>query len=266
MTASILIGTPCYGGAVQVNYFRSMLRLRPALAARGIAADVKTLAQESLISRGRNTIAAEFMGSPSFTHLLFIDADIGFPPDAIPRLLAFGAPVVAGCYPLKLVDYAAVAEVATTRPELGAPGVLEAASLRYPLRAEGVRELRDGFIPVDDVGAGFLLLERRVLETMIAHHGDELRYDNDVAGYASPAASHELEGELAFYAFFESGVDPETRRYLSEDYAFLRRWRRLGGEVWMDVTLPLTHVGSHDHRGHVGYFLERLGVLGRAGG
>jgi hypothetical protein len=48
---------------------------------------------------------------------------------------------------------------------------------------------------------------------------------------------------------FEPMIEPETGEYLSEDYAFCRRWRDLGGEVWADAESPLTHVGHATYRG-----------------
>jgi hypothetical protein len=41
-----------------------------------------------------------------------------------------------------------------------------------------------------------------------------------------------------------SMIDKETGEYLSEDYAFCRRWRDLGGEIWVDLESKLTHVGA----------------------
>jgi hypothetical protein len=265
----LFIATPAYGGFVTTIYLESLLAAKARLEAEGARVVVYTVTNESLITRARNACVARFRaarleGEP-FTHLLFVDGDVGFPPDAIPRLIRFGAPAVAGCYPLKAVDYAAIAEALRERPPLAAsPEALESATLSYPLRAAPITEIRDGFVRVEEVGCGFLLLERRVLDQLIARYGDELRYVNDVAGYGEPSRTHELVAdELTFHALFETAIDPATRRYLSEDYAFLRRWRELGGELWMDITLPLAHAGTHLHRGHVGYFLERLGVIDR---
>jgi hypothetical protein len=269
----LFIATPAYGGMVTTAYLESLLDARAALEADGATIAVYTVRNESLVTRARNACVARFLaaraGGEPFTHLMFIDADIGFPGEAIGRLLAFGEPVVAGCYPMKSIDYAAIAELARAgHPLAERPDTLEAATAAYPLNAPPITELRDGFIPVDDVGAGFLLLQRRVLEEMIAAGGETLRYTNNVAGYEVPARDHELAAPVLYHALFEAGIDPESRLYLSEDFAFLRRWRRLRpGEnrVWMDVTLPLRHLGSHEWRGHVGYFLERHGVLARAG-
>ena len=44
-------------------------------------------------------------------------------------------------------------------------------------------------------------------------------------------------------------IEPETGIYLSEDYAFCRRWRDLGGEIWLDAQGSLTHSGSCDFTG-----------------
>jgi hypothetical protein len=264
----LFIATPAYGGQVTTTYLESLLDARGALEAEGARVAVYAVRNESLITRARNACVARFLaarqGGEPFTHLMFIDADVGFPREAIGRLLAFGEPVTAGCYPMKWIDFAAVAALARDgHPLARQPEMLEAATATYPLSASAVTELRDGFVPVDAVGAGFLLLERRVLEEMIAAGGEALRYDNNVRGYEAPARDHELAGPLAYHALFEAWIDPVSRRYLSEDFAFLGRWRALGGRVWLDVTLPLTHVGSHEFRGHVGYFLERLGVLAR---
>lgn len=268
----LFIATPAYGGQVTTIYLESLLDARAALEAEGARVSVYTVRNESLITRARNACAARFLaarleGEP-FTHLMFIDADIGFPREAIGRMIRFGEPVVAGCYPMKSIDHAAIADLVRSGHPLAAhPDSLEAATSSYPLAARGIGELRDGFVPVDEVGAGFLLVQRRALEEMIAAGGEALRYENNVRGYEVPARDHELHTPVVYHSLFEAGVDPQTRTYVSEDFAFLRRWRSLGAEhrVWLDVTLPLSHLGSHEWRGNVGQFLERMGVLVRDG-
>ncbi len=37
------------------------------------------------------------------------------------------------------------------------------------------------------------------------------------------------------FALFDCIIDPETGAYLSEDYSFCLRWRKIGGEIWIDT-------------------------------
>ncbi|MGK9165727.1 hypothetical protein KXR53_05490 [Inquilinus limosus] len=57
--------------------------------------------------------------------------------------------------------------------------------------------------------------------------------------------------EAPYYSlFFDCMVDPDTRRSLSEDYAFCRRWRDIGGNVYADLNSDLGHFGQHMFRGN----------------
>ena len=47
-----------------------------------------------------------------------------------------------------------------------------------------------------------------------------------------------------YIAVFDCMIDPDTRRYLSEDYAFCRRWQQMGGKIFADVMTVLGHVGN----------------------
>jgi hypothetical protein len=55
-------------------------------------------------------------------------------------------------------------------------------------------------------------------------------------------------------------VDPDSGRYLSEDYAFCRRWRDIGGKVHVDLQCKLMHLGQHLFRGDLA---ESLRLQGR---
>ena len=61
----------------------------------------------------------------------------------------------------------------------------------------------------------------------------ELNYVSD--------SDYSPENKGLHYRFFDCMVDPESKRYLSEDYTFCHLWRQIGGEVYVDVQSNLTH-------------------------
>ena len=57
--------------------------------------------------------------------------------------------------------------------------------------------------------------------------------------------------EKHMYALFDTMIDPDSRRYLSEDYTFCRLWQQMGGEVFLDPRTGLNHVGHYTFRGNI---------------
>jgi hypothetical protein len=72
----VVIATPCYGGQLTMAYVDSVLKLQAACIARAIRIDFDLRANEALITRARNYLAARFFATGA-SHLMFIDADIG---------------------------------------------------------------------------------------------------------------------------------------------------------------------------------------------
>ena len=52
-----------------------------------------------------------------------------------------------------------------------------------------------------------------------------------------------------YVALFDCMIDKDTKRYLSEDYSFVRRAQQLGHEIWADIASPLCHVGNYMFEG-----------------
>jgi len=60
----------------------------------------------------------------------------------------------------------------------------------------------------------------------------------------------ELDKDRLSYALFDTMIDEkDQRRYLSEDYAFCRRWQNIGGSVWLDPFITLNHYGNYLFQG-----------------
>ncbi len=243
---NILIGTPCYGGQLTVPYFRAVTRLKVELDSQGIGLDHIFRSSESLISRGRNSIVADFLGRPEFTHLLFIDADIGFPSRAVTRLLERNVPLSGTACPMKSIDWNAAKEHAATAKD---GDDLKAKSLQYAVnryfdgdRPENI-DIKDGFIEVDYIGTGFMLIARLVFDRMRETY-PELQYKNDIVGYDSEYTKDN------FWAFFDTRIEPKTRRYLSEDFSFCHRWtQEMGETISVDIATTMEHMGRFHFRG-----------------
>lgn len=236
----VFLATPCYGGQVTLRYFHSIMNAMVYGTNNRLAITVETLAGDSLITRARNSLVAKFLANGKATHLLFVDADIGFEPSHLVRLLALGEDVAACMYPLKQFfwDGAAVArarggELITTAPlrYVGAPST------------NGSRERRGDFVTADYAGTGFMLISRRGILRLIEAH-PELHY-------ATAHVPLDIDPAL-LYALFDTAIDPENGHYLSEDYNFCARWRALGGKIWLDTESSLVHAGAHEFVGAPG--------------
>jgi hypothetical protein len=234
----IVVGTPCYGGQAGQGYVLSLLELLRCAQGGAFDMDVVLLGGDALIARARSVVAARFLDTPGATHLLFVDADISFRPEQVLRLLRADKDFVAAFYPLKQVDWAAI----PARAIAGEP--LKAAGLSYvgTLCPGAARRVEDDFATALYAGTGFQLLKRAVFERLIAAYPETKFTRVD-----TPA--HLMPGDKNLYALFDSVIDPETGTYLSEDYAFCRRWRAAGGEIWLDLKSRLTHTGPQDFEG-----------------
>lgn len=230
--AKIYLATPCYGGLANIRYMRSVLDLQAACQARGVGLTVDLSGGDALITRARSMFAAKFLASDC-THLFFVDADIGFSPDQVFRLLDADRDVAGGVYPTKGVDW----DKARAAAAAGLADLM-AASVGYVVRFiasvdNSVEVDEAGFAPVSYVGTGFMMLKRRALQAVVDAHPELRAHLGDFGG-------REVEEAVMV---FECMIEPETGRHLSEDYAFCRRWRDLGGEIFADFHGRLTHVG-----------------------
>ncbi len=245
----VVVGTPCFGGMVTQGYMLSVIRLLTEAPALGVEFGLTMLANDALITRARSTIVSAFLDNPEATHLLFVDADITFAPDQVARLLAADREVAAALYPVKAINWQGVGEhqaQAQTQIQARSSGQsLEEAGFVYVGEFCTGAELKveRGFATANYAGTGFLLIKRQALEKMIAAY-PETKFASTHNFPALGAASDNL------YALFDCMIDPKSGHYLSEDYSFCRRWRRLGGEIWLDLTSKLSHVGSYSFNGN----------------
>lgn len=202
---------PCYGGMLSEQTFMSFVKWGNQCRQLGIDWTVETMTNESLISRARNTLTAKFLNTPESTHLMFIDADIGWEPWHLLVMLDRDLDVIGGLYPMKSLPIKWCVN--------GIPG-----------KEEG----ENGLVEVTKTGTGFMLIKRHVFEKLNAHPAVR-HFNNDIG------LPRDLDSYMKTY--FDTAV--RENRYYSEDWTFCENWRDLGGQVFIDKRVLLRHVGTY---------------------
>ena len=211
-TTRVHICMPCYGGQLTEQCFMSYIKWANLCRQLNIDWTVETMTNESLISRARNTLTAKFLHTKESTHLMFIDADIGWEPWHLLVMLDAQKDVIGGLYPMKSLPVKWCVN--------GIPGQVE--------------EPGTNLVEVTKTGTGFLLIKRDVFEKLNAHPATK-PFNNDIG----------LPVELNPYmkTYFYTAV--RVNRYYSEDWTFCENWRDIGGQVWVDKRILLRHVGTY---------------------
>ena len=240
----ILIATPCFGGMVSQNYMLSVIRLMSYAKSAGFDVSLSMLGYDALISRARSTLVAAFLDNPAATHLLFVDADISFEPQQAERLLRFDKDFTGALYPLKSLDWDLIPQRCVERGE----SVRQAALSYVGTFCAGAERKQEGdFVTGIYAGGGFQLIRRSALEKMIAAY-PETHFSRV---HSLPMSGSRQDGAQSsnLFALFDFIIDPETGSYLSVDYSFCLRWRKIGGEIWIDAASKLTHSGPYEFVG-----------------
>ena len=210
----LFIATPAYGGNCAVEHRNSMIALVRNLVLAQVDYQIATVADCSLVPFGRNELTKLFMASDC-THLLFVDADLGFDADDATLMIAGaekeGFGVIGAAYPKKGIDWQAVKDAVVGNPEIEADDLLDSAlSGKWTFHA-GSGELKvNKPVEVDHVPAGLMLISRQAFEDV---------------GF--PWWDCAWLGNV----------------YTGEDVLFCLRYRSRGGKIWMAPWVKTKHVG-----------------------
>jgi len=210
-TTRVHICMPCYGGMLTESCFMSYIKWANTCRQLGIDWTMETMTNESLISRARNTLTAKFLHNKESTHLMFIDADIGWEPWHLLVMLNRDVDVIGGLYPMKSLP------------------------VKWCVNGfDGAEEGPEGLQEVSKTGTGFMLIKRAVFEKLNAHPATK-PFANDIG----------LPAELNPYmkTYFDTAV--RENRYYSEDWTFCENFRDLGGKIWVDKRILLKHTGTY---------------------
>ncbi len=205
---NILIGTPCYGGKLDLDYLNSILDFNRAK----LPVTVMGIKNESLIPRGRNTIISYFIYLKQFTHLLFLDADISISADSIIRLMSHHKDAIGAPVRLK--------------------GVSDTGQKVYNVHPEFNYEKMEILQSVQHVGTAVFCLSRLACEKL-AENASRYKPSSLTKGRLNELQEH--------YDIFKCGVQDGV--YISEDYWVCHALQKLGIDVWVDWGIKTRHWG-----------------------
>ena len=203
----LFIGIPAYDGKINIKLAYNLAALMPKALQYGVSVKLGDVSGCSIITMARNQLVHEFLKSDA-TELLFIDSDVIATADDVLRLMAQSGDkdITAGAYPRRSKDKNFFADLYFDENQ--------------DLEFDG------SLMRLERVGTGFMLIQRHVIEAMVAAH---------------PEWFYDFKGEQVCGVFDFQNRDG---RYLGEDYLFCDRAREHGFKIHIDVDISLPHVGT----------------------
>lgn len=193
-------------------------------AEAGLSLDLQIIQAHCHVDDMRNMFVRDFLESDA-TDLVFIDADVSWKPRDLIKLCSYDRDVVAGIYPYKSDN----------------------GDFPCNLIPGDIWSDNEGLIEVAGVPTGFLRIRRAALEKLAAAAPQYLN---------APTEFNRRRIAIIFERTLEGG----TR--FSGDYAFCRKWRALGGKVFIDPSMYFGHFGDKEWVGCFGDFLKHRAGLG----
>lgn len=240
----VFLATPMYGGQCAGMYTKSIADMSALFAKYGIPLQLYYLFNESLITRARNYCVDEFLRSDA-THLMFIDSDIGFNPQDVLAMLSLMTDespydVLGGPYPKKCISWEKIKQAVDKGVADEDPSTLDRYVGDYVFNPKsGQKEIPLGEpVEVLELGTGFMMIKRNVFERYRQAY-PELSYKPD------HVRTEHFDGTREIHAYFDCIIDPESKRYLSEDYNFCYHVTKMGGKNFLCPWMKLQHVGSY---------------------
>lgn len=238
----LFIATPMYGGMCAGFYTQSIVLMQKHLNEIGVDVTFSFMFNESLITRARNALVKGFLASNA-THLMFIDADIRFNPQQMPRMVEVDKDIICGIYPKKEINWGSVKQAMDNN--------VPDDNLKY-YTGSFVVNLVDYSgsvtVPVNEPveiwngGTGFMLIKRQVFEQL----ADKVpSYTNNVLDLAGTLKADEIK------EYFTTSIEPINNTLLSEDYHFCKLARDNGIKVWAAPWVSLGHMGSYLFEGQL---------------
>lgn len=234
---NLFLATPAFGNQVTTTYMNSVLKMiNYPYPDFKLSTMFHLQSGMALVTQARNNCVDAFLKSDC-DKMLFVDADIGFEPEALGRLIRKCQDnVVLTPYPVK--------------------GYNQDGGLQFIVHFKNKNTVEmddDGFVEITAGPTGFMMIDRSVFTKMIEAYPDKKTKNTQLI-------SHKVQTmEDDWYTFFETDIHPE-HGYLGEDIAFCNLWTKIGGKIYADAQTPLVHYGGHGYKGSLDMMFKPLDV------
>jgi hypothetical protein len=237
MPHHVFIHVPAFGEQITRTTFHATHALRDYLHFKGMATGINSMSFPDIAELRAMVTTIWFDTMPQSDYLLFVDADMGSPPEHVADMILFNEPLIGTIYRQRKEP------VSWAGSGNGAPET----------------QRRGSFILVEGVGFGCTLIKREVIATMLQHMPELADYR-----IALHPAGDTLRGAGAnrLIRAFEK-LDVPDRGLISEDLSFCIRWARCGGQTWAHVGSHISHVGPYDFAGCYIQHVEQLAAQAR---
>lgn len=212
----VVFATPSYDHKHAMEYTRSIIETNWLLWQAGCATGHMQRGGDCFVSKVRNKMATDFLNQfPDTENFFFIDDDIGWPAHKVLEFLNRPEDIVCGIYPKKSEELDFPVEMAFT--------------------PAGTLVENNGLYEAWIVPTGFMRIKRHVLEAV----GKESGFMKDMDLVDGVGVIKE------YLNIFECGpAKTDGNLFWGEDYTFCKKWRAMGGTIWVDPNIEFTHRGN----------------------
>jgi hypothetical protein len=216
---SVFIATPVARKPAW-QYTRSLLNTALELQRRGVEFTHEFVVGCAIAAKARNQLVALFLASKKDS-MVFIDDDMGWNVEGFMRLAASDKDVIAGV------------------------GRRRAQDVSYCYKALKGGRTEGANVEVSAVGAAFMKISRTAIKRMIAA-------DPDCGRMGVVRRNSEHQRLIPYFHIFRTPDDE------GEDYDFCRRYRALGGDIWVCPDIELSHVGETEFKGRLSEHVHKV--------